>query len=413
MDSGGRTGDRPSILCAAPAYPWPARDGYRQRLANVVRALCDVGEVDFLWHGWQGDAAAPAPVELRLLTSSVEVPPETRLGRAAVIARGLPRLMARVVVLGPADRPTGVRDRYDLVVVSNVDLWYALRSAVPAAPTIVDFDNLRNVVRPERRWPPVARVGALAWNRLQHSASASCAAVIVCSQLDVERSGCPNAVSVPNGYELQRDAPSMRPAPPAGGGTLVSVALWPYRPNREGARWFTDNVLPLVRAARPNVTLRLVGRGADALSDLAGRPGVDIVGEVDHVEPELDAADISVAPLLTGSGTRLKVLEAFANRIPVVSTSIGVEGIECRHGVHALIADEPARMAEAICDLLDDAALRNRLVASAETLWRDRYQWSSSRARLAALAQSVIHGEVISPGWSPGRGGVPLADDGR
>ena len=102
-------------------------------------------------------------------------------------------------------------------------------------------------------------------------------------------------------------------------------------------------ILPEIRDRVPTTELRLVGRPGPDTSDLARAPGVVATGTVDDLAAELTRADVAVVPVRFGSGTRIKILEAFAHRIPVVSTTIGAEGLDVTNGRELLIADDPAR----------------------------------------------------------------------
>ena len=107
------------------------------------------------------------------------------------------------------------------------------------------------------------------------------------------------------------------------------------------------------------------------------------------MEPELARADIAVVPLRMGSGTRLKILESFAHRIPVVSTTIGADGLDVQDGVHLLLADRPDEFARACRRLIEDRALARRLVDAAEQRFLDRYEWSNAKDRIQKLVCDV------------------------
>lgn len=140
---------------------------------------------------------------------------------------------------------------------------------------------------------------------------------------------------------------------------LILLGTLGYLPNLDGARWFVEEILPAVRERRPDARVALVGSSPPAA--LAGlvRPGVELVGPVEHVGRELAASDVFVAPLRAGSGVRLKLLEAFASGIPVVATSLAAEGLDVRDGVHLAIADDERTFADAVVRLLEDPALRS------------------------------------------------------
>ncbi len=115
-----------------------------------------------------------------------------------------------------------------------------------------------------------------------------------------------------------------------------------------------------------------------------------MAGRVSEIEPELARADIAVVPLRIGSGTRLKILESFAHRIPVVSTKIGADGLDVEDGVHLLLADRPEEFAHACRRLVEDRALARRLVDAAERRYLERYEWSVARNGIQKLVCDLV-----------------------
>jgi polysaccharide biosynthesis protein PslH len=190
----------------------------------------------------------------------------------------------------------------------------------------------------------------------------------------------PNAVAVPAGArQAGVGAVSRRGQPEQGGGAAVSVLFvgnLSYRPNAEAAIRLVEEVLPLLRrsAGRP-VTVTLAGEPGhrDSVRSLGRRPGVRVTGFVPDLEPYFSAADVLVAPLTAGGGTRIKLLEAFAHGLPVVTTAIGAAGLDVADGVHLLIADSAAGMAEAAASVAADGRLRERLALAGRQLVLSRY----------------------------------------
>ncbi len=146
---------------------------------------------------------------------------------------------------------------------------------------------------------------------------------------------------------------------------------WP--PNAEGLRWMAQNVLPIVREQIPDVELLAVGK--DPPADLQNTGGLSLPGYVEDVEPVWGGCRVFVVPLLSGGGMRVKILDAWAHGLPVVSTTIGAEGIKCLDGEDILIADTPAGFAEAIVRILHDDDLASQLGASGRKTVRDIYNW--------------------------------------
>ena len=151
----------------------------------------------------------------------------------------------------------------------------------------------------------------------------------------------------------------------------------------------------------PGAQIRLVGTTSPEVEKRHRPPSVIVAGRVPEMEPELARADIAVVPLRVGSGTRLKILESFAHRIPVVSTTIGADGLDVENGVHLLLADRPDEFAHACRRLIEDQALALRLVDAAEQLYLERYEWSTTKSRIQQLVRDLAESKgdgIISDG---------------
>jgi glycosyltransferase involved in cell wall biosynthesis len=207
--------------------------------------------------------------------------------------------------------------------------------------------------------------------------------VLVASEEDRRRIEHRNVHVYPNALpEIAR--PSIPEATPESAGIVFSGNL-EYHPNVEAVRWFHTQVWPRVRERLPGIEWRLVGRNAEAVAGLvSGSERVRIVGPVEDAIRALAEASVCIAPLRSGSGTRFKILEAWAAGRAVVSTTVGAEGLDARPGEHLLIADEPGSFAEAIVKLMEHPELRRRLGESGRALYLDRYTWSSAWRALEA-----------------------------
>ncbi len=195
---------------------------------------------------------------------------------------------------------------------------------------------------------------------------------------------CPIYV-VPNGVD-----DDVGPAPAGGLATArpreaVFVACFAWRPNAEGAYWFLSQVLPCLRRTGDHVGVRFVGSGLDgALAAAIERAGCVAAANVPNPLPYLHAARAAIVPLLSGAGTRLKIVEAWAAGVPVVATQMGAAGLDCVDGEDAMIANDPESFAGALRRVLDDDALHAHLRANG--LRRAScLRWSSLAPRLAAL----------------------------
>ena len=402
------------ILAVAELYPWPALDGYRQRLHHMLAGLAAAGTTElFCLTDARSERAEPALEGLGRVVTAPRVERSAKQWAGDWIRGGQPRRMLSID-WREAHRELGAwAPEVDLVWYSHIDSWAAVSDLYPDTPSIVDFDNLENLLlRLRRRTAPrmdatsgvlgaaseVARwamsrsfdlVDERRWTEVQRHCSNDVDRVVVCSPLDVQRSGLDNAVVVPNGAGANPSADPDRTRLRGGEPTMTFVGALDYEPNTDAVVWFAREVLPLVRRRLPTARLRVVGRGMEALRMAEPPPGVELVGEVADLSPHLAMTDVSVVPIRLGAGTRLKVLEAMANHLPMVSTSVGCEGIALGDGVHALVADDPRRFADACLRLLGDGVLRQRLADGAAELFASHYRWDVVEDSVVRLAHEV------------------------
>lgn len=406
------------ILCIADEYPWPATNGYRIRVSNVLRGLARAGTVDLFCtiserpdvpHG-----VVPAPSEVERLFVHHRRPfgPNARF-LAAWLRSDLPRTVAWLDWNGPeAALAQWAQPRYDLVWFSHCHSWLGL-GAVDRGPAIVDLDNLEDeklrtlmrlweIQRSERLSPlplrrrlrrlvgsELDRIDVGRWERAQWRAARAARAVVVCSDLDRDRFGVGSAVVLPNGYELASGVPKASVAAPSTAPVLTMVGLLIYPPNLDGARFFARRVLPLVRRSIPAARFRLVGRHDGLVDDLRGLAGVEVLGEVEALDEVFASTTAVVVCLRAGSGTRVKVLEAFARGLPVVSTTLGCEGLDARDGRELLVADTPDDLAAACVRILSEPTLAASVAEEGHRLWEARYRWDDLRALVGRLALEV------------------------
>ncbi len=168
---------------------------------------------------------------------------------------------------------------------------------------------------------------------------------------------------------------------------ILSVATMFYPPNVEGVHWFGREVFPLIRQAEPETQFFIVGSRPPAEIGNLAQPGSGIVvtGYLADLQAVLRQSAVVIAPVLSGSGMRVKILEAFARAIPVVSTTLGVEGIDARPGEHLLVGDSPADFAAAVTRLLRDPAEARRLASAARRLVEERYDRRFALSRLDTI----------------------------
>ena len=173
-------------------------------------------------------------------------------------------------------------------------------------------------------------------------------------------------------------------------GRIVFTGSLEYYPNVDAVLFFAKNCWPRIRAKLPGAIWQIVGKNPlPEVKRLAELPGVHVAGSVEDTRPYIASSQVAIAPLAIGSGTRLKILEAFAMRKAVVSTSIGCEGLMIEPGKHLLVADQPEAFADAVIDLLGNRRLRQELGSAGRNLVESSYSWQQSSNRLLAILDKL------------------------
>ena len=169
---------------------------------------------------------------------------------------------------------------------------------------------------------------------------------------------------------------------------VVFVGSMDWQPNIQGVQWFVKEIWPGVLRAQPDAVFHVVGRRPPASIRRLEGPSIRITGDVASVAPHLNRAAVSVVPLLAGGGTRLKIYEAMAAGAPVVSTTVGAEGLDVVAGKDLLLADTPADFAAAVVRLLANQDEARTISASAMATVR-LVDWSSVAGRLAGMLAAL------------------------
>ena len=162
-------------------------------------------------------------------------------------------------------------------------------------------------------------------------------------------------------------------------------------PNHHGILFFASDILPRIHAEVPDAHLWIVGRcPSQEVRALAG-PRVHVTGRVDDIRPYLRKSPVYVVPLLSGSGTRIKIFEAMAMGKAVVSTTIGAEGLPVTHGQNIVIADHPREFADSVVRLLRDRELAARLGGAARALVERQFSWKAVGSQFDAILQDLVY----------------------
>jgi glycosyltransferase involved in cell wall biosynthesis len=172
--------------------------------------------------------------------------------------------------------------------------------------------------------------------------------------------------------------------------SIMFIGLMSYYPNHHGVLYFLDEIFPLILAKQPKAKLYIVGAWPSKKIVRRANENIIVTGWVDDVKPYMARGQVFVIPLLIGGGMRGKALEAMAMRRPIVTTTLGCEGINLKHGESVLFADTPEAFAQSVLTVFDDSALRERLVAQAYKNVLEGYTWDTHGESLNSLYKLLV-----------------------
>jgi sugar transferase (PEP-CTERM/EpsH1 system associated) len=194
---------------------------------------------------------------------------------------------------------------------------------------------------------------------------------------------------VPTGVDSSYFEPSDVEALP---NSLIFTGSMDWLPNEDSMNYFIEQILPLIRTQIPEVRLRIVGRRpSKRLQALAARhANIHLTGWVEDVRPHLSEAAVAIVPLRIGGGTRLKIFEAMAMAKPVVSTTLGAEGLPVEHGENIVLADTPVDFAGEVVGLLRNPARAREIGLAAHRLVKERYSWAAVARQFGEILERVL-----------------------
>ncbi|HEV7397388.1 MAG TPA: glycosyltransferase [Pyrinomonadaceae bacterium] len=272
----------------------------------------------------------------------------------------------------------------------------------PGCPTVLFQHNVEAMI-----WKRHAEVQANLlkrtylygqWRQMQAFESVMCRRfdrVIAVSPEDcnqMQREYHVEAISdVPTGVDTNFFRP--RRAEPRNPSNLVFTGSMDWLPNEDAIQYFTGQILPLIKQSIPNVTVTVVGRNPyPALLELSRRdPSVIVTGRVDDVRPYMERAAAYIVPLRIGGGTRLKIFEAMAMEKPLISTTVGAEGLPVRHESELLLADTPESFSAAVVRVFQDGEFAFHLGRRAAKLVREQFGWNRVAVRFAEICEQARH----------------------
>jgi polysaccharide biosynthesis protein PslH len=395
------------ILFIVDSIPYPILGGSALRINNLIRGIAADHQV-WLAAFVKNEEQVAGAARMREFCAGVEfvqthprsalsdpskflayilkgIPPELRFFASAALARKIRDLMARV--------------RFDVIHIEQVHMGLYLnhvprndRRRTVWGLQDIDYPKFKRIIPLE---PKTGRRLRLRLNnnlmrRWEPRHAAKFGRCIAVSEPDrrLLMDGNPRlkVEVIPNGVDARLYTPM---AEPEGKRALVFVGNMAYRPCVDAVLYFTGQILPLVKQAVPDVELWIVGQSPSEQVMKLNGDGIRVTGRVEDVRPYYGRCLASVVPLRAGGGTRLKILEALALGRPVVSTSLGCEGLELVDNEHILIADDPVSFARKTVRLLTDRTLRERLAGQGRRAVAARYDWSLIAKRLIRVYQEM------------------------
>ena len=387
---------------------WPPTSGGRTRSLKLITELARRHDVDVVTtHGDDDDQHGLASALSgcrRVVSFEYRVPKRGSASFPVTVARSW---LSR----DPVDlwkwRVTEVRDcvrklmdsgRVDVCVA---DFLFAVNN-VPlrlATPVILFEHNVEYLIwkrlcdleaSPWRR-----ALLAVEWRKLRAREAAACRSVdltVAVSEHDRDRLAAiapsANVTWIPTGVDTEFFNPAMNRERP---NHIVFSGSMDWHPNEDAVRYFLDDILPIVRRDIPGATFSIVGRNPSAaLAAAAAAGGATVTGTLDDIRPAIAEAALCVVPLRAGSGTRLKIFEALSMGKPVVSTTVGAEGLDITPGLHYVAADGAPAFAAAVVSLLNDDQRRREIAAAGRGLVEAKYSWAQVARPFERHCQSVI-----------------------
>lgn len=395
---------KPRVLMLTPYLPYPPVSGGRMRTYSLVKRLAEDHDITLVCFGRPEEREfdlSPMAAFCELLVIGRPASPST--ARAALMTLTSIRPITMRLYTTPEMKSTLaelIRERdFDVV---HVESFYMLQNLPPGhgLPVLLSEPAIEHVAwwrhaqvaQPLYQRPGIAlealkmRIfGVRAWRAVDvvGTMSANDAGIIA-------KSGA-TTTPAPNGVDVHffRPDPEQQRSP----ATAIFMGDYKYFPNTDAVLYFIREIMPLIRAKRADFELLLLGKDPPPeILAYSNDPttSVTATGLVDDTRPYLTKATVFVCPLRSGSGTRFKLMEALACGLPVVSTSIGAEGLNATDGEHILFADSPQGFADAVLRVLGNVQIAQALGQQGREWVVEHHAWDHSAALIAQAYQRLI-----------------------
>ena len=368
--------DKPSLLYVSPVVPSLGGNGLAMRAGMVLEALSRVYRVSLLVVPLYPPFESPIPKSLESVCAQCVI---AAPGVAVTVYNSVPFDVVHVFRLSalPFARAYFGEGGKCFRCLDLDDIESRTHRRIAALYRANRDDSLGDAAEAEaKRYSLLEGVAFRMVNR-----------VYVCSRNDQQllMNSCPAHVAVlPNAVR----APLHVTPRSSGIFRFLFVGTLGYYPNHDAVLWFCSAILPLLAsAASVPFQVEFAGRGAsEHLKAAVLASGAHFAGEVSDVGPCYEAAHAVIAPVRAGGGSRIKILEAFSYKRPVITTPVGIEGIEAVPEEHALVRESPAEFAAGCIQLMTDWELGERLARNASSLWLSDYSAEATQRTISSLA---------------------------
>lgn len=418
MVSSSASKSKPRLLVLSQTLPYPPHGGVEARTFNVFRLLSRDFEITALCFFRKGGAVQGRVEEsVRALGAlgrfeAFPIPQEwsrLRLLRDHALSTASGRVYTVAAYDSDAFRTRLKQllreESFDLVHLDSMDLS-AYLPQVKHLPVVCVHHNVESALL-RRRSTVVKSWAARLYMRHQARlmqreeqliaplVSMNVAVSAADRQVFLELAPGARFEVVPNGVDVEVFSPHS--GGPTDGVVFLGGSSW--FPNLDGMQWFLESVLPFLRQRFPSLRVRWVGKATpNQIAEYTAKYGIEMTGYVPEVASHVHGASCFVVPLRFGGGTRLKILDAWALGMPVVSTSVGCEGLDTSDGENILVRDGAEAFADGVRQVLEDADLRAKLRVGARQTAERTYSWEVIGAHMSRLYSQLLRTPVVSAG---------------
>jgi glycosyltransferase involved in cell wall biosynthesis len=383
---------RPAAVVISPEAPYPMHGGGALRTASLLHYLAPRYDLDLILFRQAGDSdpALSLPPGLARQVRTVTLPFHSRRPLAWIVRNGRrwvlgsPPLLHRFSGQSREIANHLAGRRYEVGLIEH--FWcapYIEQLAPVCHRTILDLHNVESELHAScarsDAWPfSVAhRRFALAYIREEMRWLPRFTRLLSTSEPDARRT---RELAPETPVTVYRNALPLVPIPDVLEEEVIAFSgNLEYHPNIAAVRFLTKQIWPRLALRFPNLRLRLIGKNPGAVARyIQGLARIETTGPVEDAVRELAKAQVAIVPLLSGSGTRLKILEAWAAARPVVSTSIGASGLNVRDGVDLVLADTAEAFAASVSELLGSIVRRRQIGCRGRDIYEDAYTWESA-----------------------------------